>query len=283
MERIKKNFGFGCMRLPMRDGEVDTAELCRMVDAFLEAGFNYFDTAHGYVNTKSEPAVRACLTSRYPRDSYILTTKLPCLELKEGSDPSVYFDEQLQKCGVDSEILIRTKVHDDTQAMEIFKNPIQKFGSKAKNVVNLTLSKKDIISDYLGTDVSAHPMVRDADVLVLHWVNSFLSYRSVEKLLATGKTVIWVMHDMWTFTGGCHYDGYCGGYAHDCGNCPHMESRKENDLSRRNFVRKTRAIKSGKMIFVGPSQWSVDCAGKSRTKDRQNIKSSKSGCVLQKR
>lgn len=107
----------------------------------------------------------------------------------------------MQKCGVDSEILIRTKVHDDTQAMEIFKNPIQKFGSKAKNVVNLTLSKKDIISDYLGTDVSAHPMVRDADVLVLHWVNSFLSYRSVEKLLATGKTVIWVMHDMWTFTG----------------------------------------------------------------------------------
>ena len=45
MENIKRNFGFGCMRLPMKDGEVDTAEMNRMVDAFLEAGFNYFDTA----------------------------------------------------------------------------------------------------------------------------------------------------------------------------------------------------------------------------------------------
>ena len=47
MERIKKNFGFGFMRLPMQDGEVDIAETNRMVDAFLDAGFNYFDTAHG--------------------------------------------------------------------------------------------------------------------------------------------------------------------------------------------------------------------------------------------
>ena len=49
MEKIKKNFGFGCMRLPMKDGDVDTAEMDRMVDAFLDAGFNYFDTAHGYL------------------------------------------------------------------------------------------------------------------------------------------------------------------------------------------------------------------------------------------
>jgi hypothetical protein len=48
MEHIKKNFGFGCMRLPMKDGEVDIEQTCRMVDAFLENGFNYFDTAHGY-------------------------------------------------------------------------------------------------------------------------------------------------------------------------------------------------------------------------------------------
>ena len=46
-ENVKKNFGFGCMRLPMKDGEVDTVEFSKMVDAFLDAGFNYFDTAHG--------------------------------------------------------------------------------------------------------------------------------------------------------------------------------------------------------------------------------------------
>lgn len=46
-ENVKKNFGFGCMRLPMQDGAVDCEEMCRMADFFLENGFNYFDTAHG--------------------------------------------------------------------------------------------------------------------------------------------------------------------------------------------------------------------------------------------
>ena len=77
MERIKKNFGFGFMRLPLlENGEVNLAESIKMVDAFLEAGFNYFDTAHGYLEEKSEPALKACLTSRYPRDRYVLTDKL---------------------------------------------------------------------------------------------------------------------------------------------------------------------------------------------------------------
>lgn len=71
MEQIKKNFG--CMRLPMNGEDVDTAETCRMVDAFLDAGFNYFDTARGYLQGKSELALRECLTSRYPRERYILT------------------------------------------------------------------------------------------------------------------------------------------------------------------------------------------------------------------
>lgn len=66
MENIKKNFGFGCMRLPMKDGEVDIPETKRMVDTFLDAGFNYFDTARGYLQGRSETALKECLTSRYP-------------------------------------------------------------------------------------------------------------------------------------------------------------------------------------------------------------------------
>ena len=64
------------MRLPMKDGEIDLTETSKMVDAFLDAGFNYFDTAHGYLQGKSETALKACLTSRYPRSSYVLTGKL---------------------------------------------------------------------------------------------------------------------------------------------------------------------------------------------------------------
>ena len=101
MERIKKNFGFGCMRLPMKDGEVDTAEMDRMVDAFLVAGFNYFDTAHGYLQGKSETALKACLTSRYPRDRYVLTDKLTANFFKTEADIRPFFESQLEACGVD--------------------------------------------------------------------------------------------------------------------------------------------------------------------------------------
>ena len=71
-----QNFGFGCMRLPMKDGQVDIEQMNEMVDTFMADGFCYFDTAHGYLGGKSETALKTCLTDRYPRDSYILTDKL---------------------------------------------------------------------------------------------------------------------------------------------------------------------------------------------------------------
>jgi len=101
MERIKKNFGFGCMRLPMKDGQVDTEEMNKMVDCFLANGFNYFDTAHGYLDGKSETALRSCLTSRYPRDAYILTNKLSSHFISTTEEIRPLFQKQLDACGVE--------------------------------------------------------------------------------------------------------------------------------------------------------------------------------------
>ena len=101
MEKIKKNFGFGFMRLPMKDGEIDTEETKRMVDAFLDAGFNYFDTAHGYHKEKSEIALRECLTSRYLRESYVLADKLTENYFKTEADIRPVLEEQLAACGVE--------------------------------------------------------------------------------------------------------------------------------------------------------------------------------------
>lgn len=98
---VKKNFGFGCMRLPMRDGEVDIAEMSAMVDRFLERGFNYFDTAHGYVGGRSERAVRDCLTSRYPRESFVLTDKLSTHHFNSTEEIRPLFESQLKACGVE--------------------------------------------------------------------------------------------------------------------------------------------------------------------------------------
>ena len=98
---IRKNFGFGCMRLPMKDGEVDLEECCRMTDLFLAEGFNYFDTAHGYLDGKSETAIREFLVKRYPRDSYVLTNKLSTNFFNKEEEIEPLFGDQLKACGVD--------------------------------------------------------------------------------------------------------------------------------------------------------------------------------------
>ena len=101
MDRVKKNFGFGCMRLPMDGEEVDLEQTKKMVDTFIEQGFNYFDTAHGYIQGKSEKALKECLTSRYPRDKYILTDKLTANFFKKEEDIRPLFESQLEICGID--------------------------------------------------------------------------------------------------------------------------------------------------------------------------------------
>ena len=101
-KEAKKNFGFGCMRLPMLDnGEVDTDQFSKMVDAFIGAGFNYFDTAHGYLKGKSETALRTSLTSRYPRDAYVLADKLSENFFTTNEEIIPFFQSQLEACGVE--------------------------------------------------------------------------------------------------------------------------------------------------------------------------------------
>lgn len=98
---IKKNFGFGMMRLPMVGEEVDMQTTAKMVDAFLAAGFNYFDTAHPYIQGKSEQAVKQCLASRYPRDSFLLANKLSGTYFEEEKNIRPLLESQLEACGVE--------------------------------------------------------------------------------------------------------------------------------------------------------------------------------------
>ena len=101
MERIKKNFGFGCMRLPMNGEKVDTKEFTKMVDTFIAEGFNYFDTAHGYLKGESEKAIKECLTTRYDRSEYLLANKLTAPYFDTEADVKPFFESQLELCGVD--------------------------------------------------------------------------------------------------------------------------------------------------------------------------------------
>ena len=96
-----KNFGFGMMRLPMNGNEPDYEQVSAMVDKFFEHGFTYFDTAHPYIQGLSEVAVKRCLSSRYPRESYILTNKLTSSFFNTAEEIVPLFEEQLNACGVE--------------------------------------------------------------------------------------------------------------------------------------------------------------------------------------
>ena len=93
--------GFGLMRLPEKGGVIDHEHVCRMVDKYMKAGMNYFDTAYIYHGGKSETAARDALVKRYPRDSFMLATKLPAWEMRSKADVQRIFDDQLKKTGVD--------------------------------------------------------------------------------------------------------------------------------------------------------------------------------------
>ena len=98
---MEKKLGFGCMRLPMKNGDVDYDEFNKMIDYYIDQGFNYFDTAHGYLGGKSEIAIRECLSKRYPRESFILTNKLTKPYFNTQEEIKVFFEQQLEWCGVE--------------------------------------------------------------------------------------------------------------------------------------------------------------------------------------
>ena len=98
-ENIGK-LGFGCMRLPLLgDGTVDVEQTKKMVDAFIEKGFTYFDTAYMYLNGTSESTVGEALVKRYPRESFQLATKMPLHNVKETADFERLFNDQLERTG----------------------------------------------------------------------------------------------------------------------------------------------------------------------------------------
>ena len=107
-----------------------------------------------------------------------------------------------------------------------------------------------------GEDISRHPLIRNADIIHLHWINQgFLSLRSIQKIIALGKPVVWTLHDMWLFTGGCHHSGTCEEYRNACGNCPFVKNPGKKDLSTKIWRRKSKILPSSGITVITCSDW----------------------------
>lgn len=163
-------------------------------------------------------------------------------------------------CGIDSTIVVRAKLHKGSRCKKAFYGFGNLLVSKLKNFGNILLSNDKIHSEPFGIEIVQNEIVRDSDVVILHWINRFIGYKNIENIIKMGKPVIWVMHDMWPFTGGCHYSDECFGYKIGCMDCPYI---RRKGIARRNFIRKKSIFDRDCIGIVGPSKWIIECVNRS--------------------
>lgn len=187
---------------------------------------------------------------------------------------------ELLKEGIDSKMLVMKK---DSDEKEIFiardnnmdKHIFSKFRVLLKKLMLAKYKKKkDIIFSpaKFGIDITKNRVIKEADVIHLHWVvGGFLSLSSLEKLFSLEKKIVWTLHDMWTFTGGCHYSSSCKKYQKLCGGCPILNSNKENDMSKDIIEKKKKIFAKTNINVIACSNWLKDCARKSILLENQEI------------
>ena len=118
---------------------------------------------------------------------------------------------------------------------------------------------------FWGFSISKHPLIKNADIIYLHWVNSsMISIKEIERILKIGKPVFWYMHDMNPITGGCHYSLDCNKYESACFDCPMIKKKHILDLAKYQFQQKIRRWSKYKNFnIVTPSSWLAECVKKS--------------------
>jgi len=171
----------------------------------------------------------------------------------------------LRKFGVDSNMLVQDAKTDAEGVVAIGAGRVHRAKSFARFVYErLTFLpyEKNAVLRYayspanIGVDISEHPLVRDADIIHLHWINQgYISLKGLEKLFETGKPVVWTQHDMWSFTGGCHYAGTCLEFLERCSFCPILKKPAKNDLSAKQFVFKKELYSNVLLHPVACSKW----------------------------
>ena len=125
----------------------------------------------------------------------------------------------------------------------------------------------------IGENIVRKKAFKEADIIHLHWINNgFISIKGLQKIINSGKRIIWTFHDAWAFTGGCHYPLWCTKYTTSCGFCHYLnlDKMKRRDLSYRVFRKKAK-IDYSKVTVIAPSQWMASCAAKSYLFKNKNI------------
>lgn len=123
-----------------------------------------------------------------------------------------------------------------------------------------------------GIDITQTKVFQEADIIHLHWINQgFLSIKQLDRILSSGKPVVWTMHDLWAATGICHCTFDCRKFEETCHHCPLLEKPSTKDLAYRTFIKKLKLFQKHQLTFVGCSQWTASEAKKSTLLKGQEI------------
>ena len=124
----------------------------------------------------------------------------------------------------------------------------------------------------VGTDITTLPEFKEADIIHLHWINQgFLSLNGIQKILSSGKPVVWTMHDIWPATAICHYARGCCRYQNKCESCPLLPRRSVSDLSAVVWRKKNEILRKYHISFVACSRWLEGEAKKSALLKGQRV------------
>lgn len=167
----------------------------------------------------------------------------------------------LRALDVSSQMLVRDKHSADKTAIS-GKTKIAQLGANLDNLPLQLYHNHSFFSPQWFPDIIVPKVAKLCpDVINLHWVCG--GYLQVETLAKFNKPLVWTLHDMWAFTGGCHYSQDCIRYTDSCGACPQLNSHKNCDLSRWVWQRKAKAWKELSLTIVTPSLWLAKCAKES--------------------
>ena len=182
----------------------------------------------------------------------------------------------LQGIGMDSKMLVQTKLSDDRTVIA----PGTKFkkglallrptlDSAAKKI--FTGGSKTIFSPaWLPfSDIPSRIKSISPDIVHFHWICGGML--RIEELRQIKKPIIWTLHDMWAFTGGCHYSDGCVQFQQSCGNCPQLNRNSKNDLSWSILRRKKKACAGLDITIITPSNWLAECAKESSLFGRHRV------------
>ena len=179
--------------------------------------------------------------------------------------------EALKNNGIKAKMLVREKQTDRLSVIELKKNWWRMWQFiweriliwKENQFKKHNLFAVDIANT--GTDITAIPEFQAADIIHLHWINQgMLSLNDIQKILQSGKPVVWTMHDMWPCTGICHHARECDKYHQECHHCPYIyKGGGKKDLSNQVFKKKKEIYQLAPVTFVTCSRWLKERASQS--------------------